>query len=129
MINIFKKYGIIIAQVTALCGCGTNYTKEMSGIYKPYNEQNKIINDSAVLTLTPNGNFVYKVQNKMVLTGRWNAKEIREMTTVSFDSENQTWKKSGGSFNPPECNQIILWNPKYFALLDSGKVIFKKIVK
>ena len=48
------------------------------------------------------------------------------MTTVDFHSENREWKNSGGSFNPPQCDQIIVWNPTYFNLMDSNKVIFKK---
>ena len=127
MKNLFRKIFLLFGSIATLYGCGIAYTKQLAGIYTPYNEKNEVINENAILSLSPNGNFVYEVEKQVLFQGNWRAREIKEMTTIDFNSENREWKSSGGSFNPPQCNQIIIWNPKYFNLTDSNKkVIFKK---
>ncbi len=126
MENFVRKICLMLGSITFLYGCGTDYTKQLSGVYMPYNEKNEIINVNAILKLSPNGNFIYEVEKRVIFQGNWNATEVKEMTTVNFHSENREWKNSAGSFNPPQCDQIIVWNPKYFNLTDSSKVIFKK---
>ena len=120
------KICLILVCVAILCGCGIDYTKQLAGTYVAYNDRNEIINENTILKLSPNGNFSYDIEKRVIFQGKWNASEVKEMTTVDFHTENREWKNSGGSFNPPQCNQIIVWNPKYFNLSDSIKIIFKK---
>lgn len=121
-----RRIFLIFGSIIILYGCGTNYTKQLAGIYTPYNEKNETINENAILKLSPNGNFVYEFENRVVFQGNWNARELKEITIVDFHSVNREWKNSGGSFNPPKCDQIIVWDPEYFNLSDNSKVIFKK---
>lgn len=122
-------FGLMICALLLLnSGCGTNYIDEMSGVYVPLNSETQNIKDSFILYLYPDGKFLYKIQNKNILSGKWKAEELREMTTITFDaSGNIKWKSSGGTFNPPDCNQIIPWNPQYFKLPNDEKIIFKKL--
>ena len=124
--NFVSKICLILVCVVILYGCGIDYTKQLAGVYMPYNERNEIINENAILTLSSNGNFDYEIGKSVIFQGKWSASEVQEMTTVDFHTEKREWKNSGGSFNPPQCDQIIVWNPKYFNLTDSIKVIFKK---
>lgn len=126
MKHLLRKIFLLFGSITILYSCGNNYRKQLAGIYIPYNEKNEIINKNAILKLSPNGNFIYEVEKLVIFQGNWNATELKEMTTVAFNSQNRVWKNSGGSFNPPKCDQIILWNPQYFNLTDCNKVIFKK---
>ena len=124
MKNFIKVSFILVAAF--LYGCNTDYTKQVAGTYMPYNEKNDLLNENAILKLKPNGSFVYEVKKLIVFQGTWEAAELKEMTTVNFHSKNREWKSNGGSFNPPQCDQIIVWNPQYFNLPDSSRVIFKK---